>query len=1212
MSGLSLPQLRTYWDASRTRAQQLGHSPRARRIAAIAAAMLLVYALLGFLAAPPLLRNYLQNHSDEMLGRSLSLGQVRFNPFTLNLRASQVHLPDADGKSPFVDIDQLTVNASWGSLFRLAPVLDELRLDQPRIAIARDKDGRFNFTDLVERFTAKPSPPDSKPARFSLSNISVHGGDIRFDDGLLGARHHVEKLALGIPFLANLPSSTDIFVQPLLAMTVDGSPLRIDGQTKPFASSRESTIDFQLDRLDLPRYLAYVPAPMPVAIPKGLLSGKLALHFVQAQPTPQLQLTGQLQLDDFTLDSPRGEAIAKLGHASIELADVQPLVSRYHLGAMKLQRAALFYTQKAGGHSNFDTLMPAPAPAPAKADDKTPPTDLRIAALTLEDSALSYTDASQAKLQLTQLHGSLLGLGTLAGPAAKLDLASQLAGGSLGVRGQVDLAASHYAGTIDLKQVALAPLQALAASATPARIAKGKLDASGQLRLDWGKTFNLHIEPAQLGISDFALEPRVKERDTPVAWRKLDASLARLDLASREARLDKVTASGLQLNVVRERGNRINLVSLFAGKPSVSTAADAGPAWRWSIARLGLEQGTLRLTDRSLGEARPTPLLIDALNGSIDGLNDQLGQPRPLKLEGRIAKGSFAANGTVRPLPTVADLQLVTKRLDLAGFVPYASVPLNVQITSARLSSNGKLHYDGRHAEPRFNYQGNAAFERVRMQDKLTGDDFMRWRSLSGSRIDLRYGEGTPRVHLGGLALDAFYARVIINSNGRLNLSDVIASGEQEAPVSVTRAGDNTPTAPQSAPPPAASTSSAPAADIHIGEITLANGQLNYTDNFIKPNYTANLTSLTGRIGAFGTTAGEPPAELVAQAKLDEDSPVDISGNINPLQPVASLDIKGKATDIELTRLSAYSGKYTGYPITKGRLTADVHYMLDQGKLNADNHIFITQLTFGDRTDTPGASHLPVKLAVALLKDTEGNIDVNVPVSGSLDDPQFSLGGMIWRAFGNLIAKAATAPFRLLASAFGGGHEDLGYVEFAPGSAVLSGPAKDRLGQIVQMLSQKPALTLDISGRVDPSLDEAGLRKVTVDDLIRREKLAKESNDKAAADASAATLAALTVTPDEYERYLRRAYRHADFEKPKNALGLSKSLEPDEMRSLLETHVNTDAAAMRALAERRAAAVQDWLHGKLDDKRIAIKPPKLDAKGIDDKGKTTRADFGLH
>jgi len=1206
MSGASLSRLRVAlrasWGSARVHAQQLSHSPRARRIAAILATVLLVYALLGFLAAPPLLRNYLQNHSVEMLGRPLSLGQVRFNPFTLDLRVGKLHLAEADGRTPFVDIDQLTLNASWGSLFRLAPVLDELRLDQPRIAITRGKDRRFNFTDLVERFTAKSAPADSQPARFSLSNISVHGGDIRFDDQLLGAQHHIEKLELGIPFLANLPSSVDIFVQPLLAMTVDGSPLRIDGQTKPFASNRESTIGFQLDRLDLPRYLGYVPTPMPVAIPKGLLSGKLSLHFVQTQPTPQLQLTGNLQVNDLALDSSRGDAIARLGRGDIELVDVQPLVSRYHVGAMQLERAALFYTQHAGGHSNFDTLMPPSA----KAEDRAPPTDLRITALTLQDSALTYTDASQAKLQLTRLHGRLLGLGTLAGPAGKLDLTSQLAGGNLNARGDVDLAASRYVGAVELRQVALVPLQALAASATAARIAKGKLDASGRLRLDWGKTFNVHIEPAQLGISDFALEPQAKGLAAPVAWRKLDAGITRLDLATRNAQLGGVTANGLQIDAMRERDDRINLTSLFASK-HVASNSDEGPAWRWSIAHLGLEQGALRLTDRSTDGAGSTPLFIEALNGNIEELSDKLDQPRRIKLEGRIGKGSFATTGTLQPLPTVADLQLVTKRLDIAGFVPYANVPLNVRVTSARLSSDGKLHYDGRRSEPRFDYTGNAAFERVRMQDKLTGDDFMRWRSLSGSRIDLRYGSGTPRMHLGGLVLDAFYARVIVNSNGRLNLSDVIAHGEQ-APVSVTRAANNAPTAPQPVPKAAA----VPAADIHIGEVTLANGQLNYTDNFIKPNYTANLTSLTGRIGAFGTTAGEPPAELVAQAKLDDASPVDISGSINPLVPATFLDIKGKAADVELTRLSAYSGKYTGYPITKGRLTADVRYLLEQGKLTADNHIFINQLTFGERMDSPGVSHLPVKLAVALLKDAEGNIDVNVPVSGSLDDPQFSLGSMIMRAFGNLIAKAATAPFRLLASAFGGSHEDLGYVEFAPGSAVLDGPAKDRLGQIVHMLSRKPALTLDISGRADPSRDEAGLRKVTVDDLVRREKLAKESGDKAAADASATTLAEVTVTPDEYERYLRRAYRHADFEKPKNLLGLSKSLEPDAMRSLLETHVGTDAAAMRALAERRAAAVQDWLHGKLDDKRIAIKPPKLDASGINDKGKSTRADFGLH
>jgi hypothetical protein len=335
---------------------------------------------------------------------------------------------------------------------------------------------------------------------------------------------------------------------------------------------------------------------------------------------------------------------------------------------------------------------------------------------------------------------------------------------------------------------------------------------------------------------------------------------------------------------------------------------------------------------------------------------------------------------------------------------------------------------------------------------------------------------------------------------------------------------------------------------------------------------------------------------------------VDIAGSINPLTPMALLDITAKANDVELTHLSPYSGKYAGYPITGGRLSVDVHYQLDQQKLTADNHLFIEQLTFGDRIDAPGISHLPVKLAVALLKNSQGQIDVHLPVSGSLDDPQFSMGSMIWHALGNLIARAATSPFRLLASIGGGGggpsQPDLGYVQFAPGSAVLDAAAQARLVQLEKLLSDKPALNLDITGRVDPAVDEPGLRQVMVDDLIRQ---AKADDEGGKADP-----ATLTLTPDEYQRYLRKVYKHADFAKPKNAIGLTKSQPSEDMQQLLATHMPVDAAALKMLAERRADAVRQALASKLDPTRLSLQAPKLDASGIDDQGKTTRVDFGLH
>jgi hypothetical protein len=1064
------------WTAARGRAAAVYRSRRLRKSLLILVIALVIYGLLGFLAAPPIIRQQIETRASAALSRPVALAAVHLNPYTLRLQLDQLRVADRDGKLPFVDIDQTVIDASWSSLFRMAPVLDGLVLQRPHIRVGRSADQRFNFTDLIERYASAPSDPKQPPGRFSLSNITVHGGDIEFDDDVMQAKHHVEQLELGVPFLANLPSATEVFVQPLLAMRVDGSPLRIEGHAKPFADSRESTMSFRLDRLDLARLFGYVPKPLPIAIPKGLLSGKLDLHFVQAKPAPLLQLTGNLQLDDFALDNSDGEPVARLDHGSVELTDLQPLLSRYHLGAMVLDQAQVFYSLDAGGRTSLDALIAPPASSPA--DKKTTPTDLRIASIALKGSAVRYVDATRNKLDVTDLHGNIGGLSTLAAPAARLDLVGQVYGGTIESKGTLDLAGSKLAAGIGLKQVDVVPAQALSASTVAARMTKGKLDGTGQLQLDWAKAVNVRLSDAHAIVSDFALEPQFKGHGAPVAWNTLEMEIAQLDLAGRQAQLGTVMATGLNLDVSATRKStsawstcsqsepraRLGRTALPRGAgPSRTwvspTPRSNSPIWLWAASR-----------SRSTSSRSRAAWTISATTSAT-----ARSQARR-----RSRQGQLHRHGKLQPVPLVATIDLSTKQLNIVPFEGYLSVPLNVAISSARLTSNGKLHYDGRSDAPKLTYRGNAALERVSVQDKLSGDDFMRWRTLSGSNIDVDYGSGAPRVRVDGVVLSSFYSRVIVNASGRLNLSDVVSKPDQAA-VSVTRAEGSVPpgaTTPAStaqksvasAPVPANGsseavvTSGAPAADIHVGGITLVDGQLNYTDNFIKPNYTADLTKLTGRIGAFGTAPGDPPADLSVQAALDEDSPVSIEGTVNPLQPVAFLDIKGKANDVELTRLTAYSTRYTGYPITAGKLTADVHYLLDQRKLTADNHIFVTQLTFGERDESPGIQHLPVKMAVALLEDSDGNVDVNVPVSGSLDDPQFSLGGLVWRAIGNLIAKAVTAPFRLIGAAFGGGnHEDLSYVEFDPGSDVLESQATERLGKVVAMLVKKTKLHIDIT-----------------------------------------------------------------------------------------------------------------------------------------------------
>ncbi|OOG63393.1 hypothetical protein B0E46_10340 [Rhodanobacter sp. B04] len=1201
-------------NAAREHARALYRSHRLRKSALILGIVLLIFGLLGFFAAPPLIRSQLQTRLGEMLQRPVSVAAVHLNPFTLKLELDQLHVGERDGKSPFVDIDQVVVNASWTSLFRMAPVLDELRLQHPQLHITRTAPQQFNFSDLIERLAGKPARPNASPARFALSNISVHSGDIVFDDKVLNSSHRIGQLELGIPFIANLPHDTDVFVQPLLAMQIDGSPLRIGGQTKPFADSHESSIDFNIDHLDLPRYLSYVPTPLPVAIASGQLSGQLKLDFIDRNATQQMKLSGNLQLDNFAVNSHDGMPIVELGHVSARLADVEPLVPRYDFDAIALDRIIVHYTALAGGRSNLDALT-GTAGAPSK--PASPPADMRITTLTLQGSQIAYADLSgptPARLSLDNLQGSIRGFATRPAPPASIDLNAGLAGGTLHVNGALRLSGSRFTGQVELHGAGLPPLVAMTPTMLNAQVSHGTLDASAQLAADWSQTFNLQLDAGKLAVSDFSLQQKSR---TPVAWKALDADITHLDLASSQASLGSLNLQGLKIDAQRYRNGRIDLAELM--KPSPHRAAGkrpAAPAWHWSIAHVGIDGSALAYRDAAV-PGKAGHLAVNADKFSIDGLSDDMHQPLKLDLAGGIDQGKYRITGSVRPQPLNADLQVTATRLNVAPFQSMVKAPLNVHVDSALLSLKGHVRYRDHRPEPLLSYRGQLTLGRVNVLDNLTNNDFLRWNSLAATGLDVRTGEGAPQVSVAGLALDNFYARVIVNSNGRLNLQDVVAS-PQTAPVSVTQA-NNAPASPGApsvaaanpvatgtpAPSPAAS-NAAPPAVIHIGQVILARGNLNYTDNFIKPNYTANITQLAGKIGAFGTASGAPPAPLTLEGQLDDNAPVNIDGTINPLTPVTFLDVKGKADGVELTHLTPYSSKYTGYPIIKGRLTMDVHYALDQGKLNADNHIFLSQLTFGDRVEGTGIGHLPVKLAVALLKDSQGNIDVDVPVTGSLSDPHFSFGGLIWHAFVNLIGRAVSSPFRLIASAMGGNHQDLGYVEFAPGSNVLDAQAQERLTQIAKILTEKPSLSLDIIGRIDPQFDESGLRKVMMQESIMHEVAKAQGGD--GNDVSALS----KLSPDDYDKYLTKAYRHAKFSKPRDLIGLTKSQPPDVMEKLLQTNMTVDQDALRHLAERRADAVRQWLHGKVDDKRVFVSAPKLDAKGIDDKGKTTRADFGLH
>ncbi|WP_176100213.1 DUF748 domain-containing protein [Burkholderia cepacia] len=1240
----------------------VARSRRTRRIGLGLLIFLVLFGLLGFFAAPPLIRHIAEQQLSQQLDRPATIRRIALNPYTLNLEADGIHLGDKGGQGDFIDIAKLVVRPSWSSLFRGAPIVNEIRLDSPRFHIVRYDAQRFNFTDLIEKFSTPSPKPESKPTQFSVSNIQVNNGRIDFDDRLLNEKHVVDNWTLGIPYIATLASKTDIFVEPKLRARFDGSPIAIDGKTKPFAQSRESEIALKFDGLDVPKLISYVPAKLPVAVTSGLLSSDLKVNFVMSGETPALRVSGTVDLNDAKVTDRASAPLFAARGVHVAAASLEPLRNALHFDEIRIDQPVVDLSRDKQGVLNVEKLAAQPAAASSAAEGKpaapgaaaasaaavaaasgakveaaakaAAPLDLTIRHFAIDGGTVNVDDrvpATPTALSLTKLAATLDGFSMQGKTPAKYTLSTSLSrGGDVTAEGTFNLAEKQADSKLTVAALALPALQPYLGEATRARVLDGTLGATVNAKADWGKT-PLAAQVADSTVSLKSLKIATPDAKAPaIVLPDASAKIAKVDVAARTAEIASVDASGLALDVQRLKDGRIDLAALAepaqasVPKRTVARKAEAAaPSWHYRIDALNVKDSSANFTD--LSTPRPVKLAIKPLDLSVQKISDDMSKPLPVQLKATLnRKGSLNVTGDVTAQPLKLGLKINGNRLDAAAFEPYFGSALNATIASALLNAQGNLTFAQVKDAPRATYRGDVALVDVRMLDKATSDPFAGWRSLALTNLKANYDEKGTDVDAARVTFSNFYGRVLLDAQGRLNLKDVVAK-ETGPAQSLTRdasKGEPVPLSPGVTPPAAAQQASAPAAAsatvvvkaaqppqnpvrMHFGELLLQNGRVTYTDNFIKPNYTANLVAIKGTVGAFGTDS-TTSAPVDVAANLAGNGPISIKGSVNPLIEKPALDLTATAHDIELTNLTPYSAKYAGYPITKGKLNVDLHYELANDQLKANNHIFIDQLTFGDHVENDTATRLPVKLAISLLKNTRGQIDVNLPVSGSLSNPEFSVGGLIWRAVLNLIAKAVTSPFSLLAHAFGSGGEDLGYVEFAPGSYQLDDAQQKKLDTVVKMLTEKPSIRLDLIGRVDPAKDTSGLGDAYVERLVRQQKLKDVIGQGESIDPMS-----VKVEPAEYSKYLTRAYKAADFKKPRNLIGLQKTLPDADMKKALAEHAPADDNALRALAQQRAQAVRQYLEGKIDSSRVFVVAPKLDAKGIDDKGATTRVDFGL-
>ena len=1141
-----LPKIRAW--LNRDRLLATAQKPRVKKTGLVLLSLFFITILTLFFAGPPLLKSYLTDSLSQQIGRKVSVGAIKINPFTLSVTLQNLSVLDVDGKTPYIGFREVYVNAQLASLVFAGPVLSEVKVVAPYLHVVRYADGSYNFEKspgplLQHRAAVKKG--ETKPLSFSINNIQISEGKIEFDDQPKGRHHEIRDLKITIPFLSNLFYRIDDYVQPAFSAVVNGAQLTLTGQSKPFDVDRESSLQLKLSQLSLGEYLTYVPKKLHFTLPDGTLDADIKIAFLQPpNASPTLRVSGTAALNNLVLNEAKDTPTLRLKRLDISLGSLALMVKRFTISRIAASEVELFVRRDRQGRINLANLVESE-------ENKDPLPYFLINEATLGQTTIHVRDEYRARPFETTLKD--------------LQLTARNITSEKGKAGQVELSASG-------------PSEATFKAAT-----------------------KVTLEPLTLAelnaeINNLRL-PQPNSKDDMLRIGRFAIAGGSLDLAGKNANVTQVTLTSSQFNVQRDKQGQLNLNTLADN--GQATPTDTKSTWQYAVNKVSLDDVGVQWRDAM--PADTATVNLEKIQAQVEGISSAPKSSVKLALKAQMAKsGQLAVDGDVVLAPISAKLKIDARGLPILPLQPYFADQVHITLSSGCLSAHGNLDAQ---LEPsaRVQYRGSLQVNKFASVDHVNRNDFLKWETLNVAGLNV---VSEPlNVSIEEIALRNFYSRLIINPDGSLNVQHVIGkeSGSAQAVAGETSKTAETPPTPVASAAP--KTAQAP---IKISRITLQGGQVNFSDHFIKPNYSANLTQIGGNVVGLSSNLASTAAVEI-RGKVDDAAPVEILGKVNPLSGNLFLDLAASAKGVDLPTATPYSARYAGYPITKGKLSMDVKYHIEDKKLSAENHVILDQLTFGDKVESPDATKLPVLLAVALLRDRNGVIDINLPISGSLDDPQFSVGGIVVHVIVNLIGKALTSPFALLGSLFPNS-EQLSYIEFEAGQARLDAAANTKIQSLAQALDQRPGLKLDITGRVDPQQDKEGLRRLNIERKVKAVKfegLSKKDNAPASLDE-------VKIDSAEYPKLLKEAYSREKFTKPRNAIGFAKDLPVPEMEMLMLTNASISDDDLRQLALRRARVVADTLakSGKVSAERIFVLEPKLTTEPKE-KLKSSRVDFSL-
>ena len=990
-----------------------------------------LYALLGFLLTPWIIKRYVNDYAVEKLKRKASIAEVRVNPFLLTFEAKNFVFKEADNR-PIAGFGRLFINFQISSLFRWAWTFADIRIEHPSLHIEIQQNGRLNFADIADSFPKTEDPPDTdnRPTRLLVHHAAVIEGSFTFSDrsDITHAEETFSPLNLEFHEISTLPERKgpytvradlpgggtigwqgEISLHPIFSegkLSMAGFKLATAwkfAQDELNLAEPSGEMDFSTRyRFDFQKGIALLLLEDAKFALKGLLLTE------KDKNTPLLALE-TIEADGMRFDLQTRELM------------VPKIFVRDGKVAASVDEKGLFDWQKLVTRRESKDVI---APIPNTSTPESLPWRLKTEEVRVENVAVDYSDRSRAN------------------PIA-------IAVGGINVL---------------LK--------------TSAEIGTGPVKAI--------------VKDMEVAMNRVSISETVN--DTPIlSIDSLELNDGRIDIGSREITITRVGAIGGGTSVVRDKKGHISLIEMFNPKDKgrlkrdiAETAVKAraeGKPWSFILDTFEMDGFQVALKDNTI-----TPAIVYDLKdirASLKHLTNDNKTPIDFKIDLKVTQGgNVNVSGQVSQAGDRADARVKVTGINLKPLHPAASKFTSLVLESGNISASARVKYRSLKSSTQLHANGSVSVNQLLLNEEDTGERFLEWKEMS---VDgLKFGLSPDQLKIEEIRLLEPGAKVVIFKDRSVNLAKALKSSDA--------VGDDTATH-RAQTPAVVPSKEQTLFPVNIEKIRVDKGVVDFADFSLVLPFATHVTDFRG--GATGISSDPGSRTMVKlEGKVDEYGFTTVEGGLSPFAPKTFTDLTVSFQNVEMKPLSPYSATFAGRKIESGTLNLKLEYKIQNSELLGDNKVVLEKFTLGDRVKAPNAINLPLDLAIALLTDTEGKINVAVPVTGNVDNPEFKYGRVIWKALVNLITKVVTAPFRALGGLLGDKGEQMDAISFEPGKDRLLPPELKKLKKVVDALEKRPQLRLVVQGRYDLKIDGEALRTERVKRALAEQMGVKLSPDE--------------------------------------------------------------------------------------------------------------------